>query len=93
MKRHATESMKFGSGTYQDRGCPGRDGCERSLECHRPVCIFDITPEERNRQFKEQRYQRIKALLPGRSVKQIADILGMSDRVIYRALKDTRDVT
>jgi AraC-like DNA-binding protein len=70
---------------YRDEGCVVAPSC---LNCPLPVCIYDI-PRGKQRHFKEIRDQEIKRLFhqESKSTEEIAQIFGVSERTVQRALK------
>ena len=69
----------------RDEGCELSPSC---LNCPLPRCIEDI-PRGKQRQIKEIRNLEILRLFyeEGRSVKEIAEKFGVSERTVQRALK------
>ena len=70
---------------YQDEGCEVADSC---LNCPLPVCIYD-EPGGKQRLVKRQRAREMARLFTneGKGVKELAQIFGVSQRTVQRALK------
>jgi len=69
---------------YRDEGCEYADSC---LNCPFPRCLYD-EPRGRQRWLKKLRNREINRLFSGGwSVKELAVMFGMSQRMIQRALK------
>jgi DNA-binding transcriptional ArsR family regulator len=75
---------------YRDDGCEFADSC---LNCPFPKCLYD-EPRGRQRWLKELRDREIDRLFSeGWGVKDLATLLGLSQRTIQRALKSTLSVS
>jgi hypothetical protein len=75
---------------YRDDGCEFADSC---LNCPFPKCLYD-EPRGRQRWLKELRDREIDRLFSqGWGVKDLALLLGLSQRTIQRALKSTLSVS
>ena len=70
---------------YRDEGCAIAPSC---LNCPLPVCIYDI-PHGKQRHLKEIRDREIKRLFhqEGKGTGEIAQMFGVSERTVGRALK------
>jgi len=70
---------------YRDEGCELADSC---LNCPFPQCIYE-QPRGKQRWLKKARDREISRLFKckGKSVKELAQIFGVSQRTIQRALK------
>ena len=70
---------------YRDEGCEYADSC---LGCPFPQCLYD-EPRGRQRWLKELRNKEINRLFNGGwGVKELAELFGVSQRTIQRALKN-----
>jgi hypothetical protein len=68
---------------YRDEGCEYAGSC---LECPFPQCIYD-EPRGRQRWLKKARDKKIRKLYGnGKKVKELAELFGVSQRTIQRAL-------
>jgi hypothetical protein len=75
---------------YRDEGCEFADSC---LNCPFPKCIYD-EPRGRQRWLKELRDREIDRLFSeGWGIKDLALLLGLSQRTIQRALKSTLSIS
>jgi AraC-like DNA-binding protein len=73
---------------YQDDGCEFADSC---LNCPFPDCIY-AQPGGRQQWLKSLRDQEVLKLhSQGKSVKELAEMFGASQRTIQRILKRDRD--
>jgi DNA-binding CsgD family transcriptional regulator len=73
---------------YQDDGCEFADSC---LNCPFPDCIY-AQPGGRQQWLKSLRDQEVLKLhSQGKSVKELAEMFGLSSRTIQRILKRDRD--
>ncbi len=71
---------------YRDEGCEFADSC---LNCPFPQCLYE-EPRGRQRWLKELRNREISRLFSdGWGVKELALLLGLSQRTVQRALKST----
>ena len=71
---------------YKDEGCEFASSC---LNCDFQQCLYD-EPRGRQRWLKELRNREIDRLYgEGLSIKELAAMLGLSQRTIQRALKST----
>ena len=72
---------------YRDDGCELSDSC---LNCPFPQCVYD-EPGGRQHWFKKLRDREIARLFSGgdKGVKELAQIFGLSQRSIQRALKNS----
>ena len=70
---------------YRDNGCEVSPSC---LECPLPACKYD-DPAAYHRQVRESRDREIvdAKSVQGKSVPQIADHFGLSQRTIHRVLE------
>jgi len=70
---------------YQDEGCEFAESC---LNCPLPVCIYE-EPGGKQRLLKRQRAREMARLFTdeGKGVKELAQIYGISQRTVQRALK------
>ena len=70
---------------YQDEGCDLADSC---LNCPLPVCIYE-EPGGKRRLLKRKRATEMARLFTteGKGVKDLAQIYGVSQRTVQRALK------
>lgn len=71
---------------YQDEGCEFAESC---LNCPLPVCIYD-EPGGRQRFLKKQRDREMARLytIEGKGTGELAQIFGVSQRTVQRALKE-----
>ena len=75
---------------YRDEGCEFADSC---LNCPFPQCLYE-QPRGRQRWLKELRNREISRLFgEGWGVKELALLLGLSQRTIQRALKSRLKVS
>jgi hypothetical protein len=73
---------------YQDDGCEFANSC---LNCPFPDCIY-AQPGGRQQWLKNLRDQEVLKLhSQGKSVKELAEMFGLSPRTIQRILKRDRD--
>jgi AraC-like DNA-binding protein len=73
---------------YRDDGCEFADSC---LNCPFPDCIY-AQPGGRQQWLKGLRDQEVLKLhSQGKSVKELAEMFGLSSRTIQRILKRDRD--
>ncbi|MFC1985388.1 helix-turn-helix domain-containing protein [Chloroflexota bacterium] len=72
---------------YRDEGCELSDSC---LNCPLPKCIYD-EPGGRQRWLKRLRAREMARLftVEGKGVKELAEMFGVSQRTVQRALKFT----
>ena len=70
---------------YQDEGCELAESC---LNCPLPVCIYE-EPGGKRRLLKRKRAREMARLFTdeGKGVKELAQIYGVSQRTVQRALK------
>lgn len=70
---------------YRDEGCELADSC---LNCPFPQCLYE-QPRGKQRWLKKARDREIVRLFQskGKSVKELAQVFGVSERTIQRALK------
>jgi hypothetical protein len=70
---------------YQDVGCEFASSC---LNCPLPLCVYD-EPGGKRRLLKRQRAQEMARLFTteGKGQKELAEIFGVSQRTVQRALK------
>lgn len=70
---------------YQDEGCEFAESC---LNCPLPVCIYE-EPGGKRRLLKRLRAKEMGRLFTseGKGVKELAQIYGVSQRTVQRALK------
>ncbi|MDD5288073.1 MAG: helix-turn-helix domain containing protein [Dehalococcoidales bacterium] len=70
---------------YQDDGCEFSLSC---LNCHLPVCVYD-EPGGKQRLLKRRRAAEMARLFTreSKTVKELAQIFGVSRRTVQRALK------
>ncbi len=70
---------------YQDEGCEFAESC---LNCPLPICIYD-EPGGKQRLLKRQRAREMAKLFTneGKGIKELAQIFGVSQRTVQRALK------
>jgi hypothetical protein len=70
---------------YRDEGCELAESC---LECPFEVCIYD-EPGGKQRLVKSLRNKEMARLFTdeGKKVKELAEIFGVSQRTVQRALK------
>ena len=70
---------------YQDEGCEFAESC---LNCPLPVCIHE-EPGGKRRLLKRRRAREMARLFTdeGKGVKELAQIYGVSERTVQRALK------
>ena len=75
---------------YKDEGCDLAGSC---LNCPYEECIFD-KPGGKRHWMKEERSAEIIRLhlREGKTVKELADIFGVSKRTVQRALKSEREL-
>ena len=71
---------------YQDEGCEFAESC---LNCPLPVCIYEESGGKR-RWLKKQRDEEMARLhtTEGKGISELAQIFGVSQRTVQRALKD-----
>ena len=74
---------------YRDEGCELADSC---LECPFPKCIYD-EPGGKQRWLKKLRAREMARLFTdnGKRVKELAQMFGVSQRTVQRALKTALD--
>jgi hypothetical protein len=73
---------------YQDDGCEFANSC---LNCPFPDCIY-AQPGGRQQWLKNLRDQEVLKLhSQGKSVKELAEMFGLSSRTVQRILKRDRD--
>ena len=70
---------------YRDEGCELADSC---LSCPLPVCVYE-EPGGKRHLLKKQRDRKMAKLFTeeGKEVKELAQIFGISQRTVQRALK------
>ena len=70
---------------YQDEGCEFAESC---LNCPLPVCIYE-EPGGKRRLLKRKRAREMARLFTdeAKGVKELAQIYGVSQRTVQRALK------
>jgi AraC-like DNA-binding protein len=74
---------------YRDEGCEFLGNC---LNCPLPQCLYD-EPRGKQRWLKELRNREIERLyLDGWKIKELAVMLGLSQRTIQRALKSNYNI-
>ena len=73
---------------YQDEGCELADAC---LDCPFPRCIYE-RPHGRQKLMKKARDREIKRLFISKkkSVMELSQIFGVTERTIQRVVKDVR---
>ncbi len=74
---------------YRDEGCELADSC---LHCPLPQCIYD-QPRGRQRWLKKLRAKEMARLFTtkGKGIKELAEMFGVSQRTVQRALKVAQD--
>ncbi len=74
---------------YQDEGCEFADSC---LNCPFEKCIYD-EPRGRQRYIKRLQAKEIARLFitGGKGIKELALMLGLSQRTVQRALKKAKN--
>ena len=73
---------------YQDEGCEFAPSC---LECPFARCVYD-EPGGKQHFVKELRNQEILRLYTtGKEIRELAEIFGISQRTVHRALKRARN--
>ncbi len=74
---------------YRDEGCELADSC---LRCPLPQCIYD-QPRGRQRWLKKLRAKEMARLFTtkGKGIKELAEMFGVSQRTVQRALKVASD--
>ena len=74
---------------YQDEGCEFADSC---LNCPFEKCIYD-EPRGRQRYIKRLQAKEIARLFTtgGKGIKELALMLGLSQRTVQRALKKAKN--
>ncbi len=74
---------------YRDEGCELADSC---LHCPLPQCIYD-QPRGRQRWLKKLRAKEMARLFTtkDKGIKELAEMFGVSQRTVQRALKIDRD--
>ena len=73
---------------FPDTGCPG--GCDLSLECPLPVCVYD-DPGGRKRARRAVRDRQIvHRREQGELIEEIAAAFGVSKRTVHRVLYEHR---
>jgi len=70
---------------YQDEGCEFAESC---LNCPLPLCVYE-EPGGRRRLLKRLRAKEMARLLTaeGKGIGELAQIYGVSERTVQRALK------
>ena len=70
---------------YQDEGCEFAEAC---LNCPLPVCIYE-EPGGKRRWLKRRRAREMARLFTdeGKGIKELAQMFGISQRTVQRALK------
>ena len=70
---------------YRDEGCEFADSC---LNCPLPVCIYE-EPGGKRRLLKRRRAREMARLFTdeGKGIKELAQMFGISQRTVQRALK------
>lgn len=73
---------------YKDEGCELAESC---LNCPFPGCIYD-EPRGKQRLLKSHRDREIVRLFKkeGKGVRELAQVFGISQRTVQRALKNYR---
>ncbi len=75
---------------YKDEGCDLAGSC---LKCPYEECIYDKPGGKRHWMKEERSAEMIRLYLrEGRTVRELADIFGVSKRTVQRALKKTREL-
>ena len=83
---HGEQDLKTEYCHYRDEGCEYAKAC---LDCPFPRCLFD-EPRGRQRWMKQTRDREIKRLFDaGSKVKKLAELFGVSQRTIQRAIKSS----
>jgi len=76
---------------YKDEGCDLANSC---LNCPYEECIYEKPDGKRHRIKKERSAEMTKLYVEeGKTVKELAEMYGVSTRTVQRALRFARDTT
>jgi len=76
---------------YKDEGCDFANSC---LNCPYDECIYDKPGGKRHRKKKERSAEMIRLHVEeGKTIREVAEIYGVSRRTVQRALQFARDTS
>ena len=81
------EELELAEWEYRDEGCDLSPSC---LNCPLPRCIYE-RPRGKQKMRLEARAKRMAELRRGKSLKEVAEVFGVSLRTVQRVLRGKDD--
>jgi len=75
---------------WRDRGCEYFPSC---LNCPLPKCLEDEPRGQQRLRMRARRTRMVELRQMGKSVKEIAELFGVSKRTVQRALQNKKSAT